>query len=1302
MKLRIVIYTLLFIFFTPDLLFSDDWYRSVPDSTTPSLGWDCSITLDSNGYPHIVYHDNSFGDLRYAKFDGNTWNTEIIDSIGTVGRHCSIVLDQNDIPHISYQKVLARTNVGLKYATMSDTGWTTIFLDTEEAGAPDMWTSIGINPAGYPCISYQNVYSDKIMFANLDAEEWHFQEIADINGTYFTKLQFLSDGKSVICYADENEDQTAAIFKFAVIKPDYESWVIQQHSASLFFLPPYKWTDFVIDKQDNYHLLYLSTDFHMYYDFMDGAIWQSEDLYDFYPSTARMTLDNNDVPHIVMEKDGDLFYLSLVEGEWTEEIIDDQVNAEFSSSLAFDGMNRPHIAVQGTVPGSNKEESLIYYTYISGNPQIAIAESSYDFGDVSTGSYLDWDCIINNIGDAPLTIDELTFNSNYFSFISANLPITVQPEESGIVTIRFAPTSTIYYQDELSIHSNDPDSPVVTVSLEGTGVAAGDFGDLTAEIKNVFLEMNYGTINESTALEEADISIYDGNELIAGAVQTNASGEATLNNIPVGGYKLKISNVITLPDEVTEKTLNKYLDISIGPGANSFNTTFPESLIVQKYNIIHELTHLETNKFSVPYNFSYAESEAEVEQTLGIWNAYLDKNMEASLARLLLSESMVNELFEDGLNIGVEATHDVGDLISFIFYSDDWLHKLLTIIIDLLKSMQPGGSRDLMQDIFQMLMEEALKQFVLEMVTEGVELAAAEVPQPGEQLIIATWKDIKREYCGFPDLSLNSSNWAHVKSLVYDMLKIPFFQEVYIDQLTGPSIEKANNYASSNQLNGETSDAYENKINFVSTRKNEIEITKEVAYGLRVSANLLMMATQMLDWVETLDPTGIAGEIASQASFYMKAAAYVNVATAFGMSVYQFFITPQKIDRSVDKIFFPDGKPANLSSDIYTDLSTSKLISHSAKKPLAKMSKSTQQLLVNNLKTSLAEYNSVLDEIKNGFENADYLNSVAKLEQLVDAERELKQSIKATQTPIQAVAAQADTTIDNFPVMYDSLMSYHGKAAQERFINYFTVFCMGLDSSNDIRSSVFNQLEKTSASQNQLSEHLIITLDTVVNRLEVPAIVIGGYSEQEDYSLSENQTTTIKVRLRNTGSLSAEDIRVKLTTSAGLTIESDDSLNIGDLNSGEQTKTLSWTITAIETDNPKAVWDIKIYSSNAKTYPISGSVEFVTKTETPATGAKLKDENIYCYPNPFNPEHENVNLRYSLAKEGKVTINIYDVGGNPVKTILNKESQSAAVEYSISWDGRNEAGNMVTNGVYFFIIESSSGERAVGKIAILR
>jgi len=109
-----------------------------------------------------------------------------------------------------------------------------------------------------------------------------------------------------------------------------------------------------------------------------------------------------------------------------------------------------------------------------------------------------------------------------------------------------------------------------------------------------------------------------------------------------------------------------------------------------------------------------------------------------------------------------------------------------------------------------------------------------------------------------------------------------------------------------------------------------------------------------------------------------------------------------------------------------------------------------------------------------------------------------------------------------------------------------------------------------------------------------------------------------------------------------------------------------------------------------------------TIAESPGTGGNLIPENIYIYPNPFNPDMESGTIRYSLAKAAAVTIKIYDAAMQLVATLLTDEPQQADVEQAVIWNGTNDMGEIVANGVYFYVIESSAGERAVGKAAVLR
>jgi hypothetical protein len=104
---------------------------------------------------------------------------------------------------------------------------------------------------------------------------------------------------------------------------------------------------------------------------------------------------------------------------------------------------------------------------------------------------------------------------------------------------------------------------------------------------------------------------------------------------------------------------------------------------------------------------------------------------------------------------------------------------------------------------------------------------------------------------------------------------------------------------------------------------------------------------------------------------------------------------------------------------------------------------------------------------------------------------------------------------------------------------------------------------------------------------------------------------------------------------------------------------------------------------------------------TPPTGSSLSNDNVYFYPNPFNPDNELGAIRYSLSVSGNITIKIYDASNRLVRTI-DCGHKEAGTELSKDWDGRTENGDIAANGVYFYIIESSAGERAVGKIAVLR
>ena len=90
----------------------------------------------------------------------------------------------------------------------------------------------------------------------------------------------------------------------------------------------------------------------------------------------------------------------------------------------------------------------------------------------------------------------------------------------------------------------------------------------------------------------------------------------------------------------------------------------------------------------------------------------------------------------------------------------------------------------------------------------------------------------------------------------------------------------------------------------------------------------------------------------------------------------------------------------------------------------------------------------------------------------------------------------------------------------------------------------------------------------------------------------------------------------------------------------------------------------------------------------PVTFEESPDEThlLTNYPNPFNPETW---IPYQLATPSDVTLHIYAVNGAVVRT-LALGHQLAGIYHSKSqaayWDGRNEQGERVASGVYFYTL----------------
>jgi ligand-binding sensor domain-containing protein len=133
---------------------------------------------------------------------------------------------------------------------------------------------------------------------------------------------------------------------------------------------------------------------------------------------------------------------------------------------------------------------------------------------------------------------------------------------------------------------------------------------------------------------------------------------------------------------------------------------------------------------------------------------------------------------------------------------------------------------------------------------------------------------------------------------------------------------------------------------------------------------------------------------------------------------------------------------------------------------------------------------------------------------------------------------------------------------------------------------------------------------------------------------------------------------------------------------GDETETItvensclvSNLITAIGCDKMGTLW---VSSNNGGLYSCEYSSTGIEDTQV-VSYPQIDHNN---YPNPFNPE---TTIQFSLPEAGYVDIDIFNVKGQKVKSLL--QSQLSDGKHSIAWNGTDKNGNSVSSGTYFYRI----------------
>jgi hypothetical protein len=370
------------------------WQYEIVDSS-PGVGIDASIAIDSNGNVHISYYDETNDTLKYATNASGSWVTETVDSSGS-GVHffssdvhfTSIAIDSDNKVHISYYLKPALLPVGsynIKYATNASGSWVTETIDNVVLEQlPPSTISIGIDSSKNVHISYETAHHG-LKYATNASGSW-VTEIVPANSGDYNSIVIDSNDKVHIINAtalDINHVTNAS-----------GSWVTETVVSGV----DAGYLSMGIDSDDKLHISYFefasgrdlnyaTSDLKYATNASGSWVIKTIDRKGTVGLYTSLYTDSNNKVHISYfdYTNSNLKYATNASGSWVTKSIDRTNSVGEYTSIAISPSNKVHISYHAYSVEEGEYDVIKYATNLSGS---WITET-VDKGDLSTSIAVD-------------------------------------------------------------------------------------------------------------------------------------------------------------------------------------------------------------------------------------------------------------------------------------------------------------------------------------------------------------------------------------------------------------------------------------------------------------------------------------------------------------------------------------------------------------------------------------------------------------------------------------------------------------------------------------------------------------------------------------------------------------------------------------------------------------------------------------------------------------------------------------------------------------------------------------------------
>ncbi len=133
----------------------------------------------------------------------------------------------------------------------------------------------------------------------------------------------------------------------------------------------------------------------------------------------------------------------------------------------------PTNAIIAGTDGTNIITSTTQGTITILGPNIKINPESLDFGEVALESHHELNLSVTNAGNLNLEVTDLTFDSPWFSILQSS-EFTLPPGGNKSLTVRFEAQEAGVFQQEMTIHSNDHETPERIIALDALAYAINE------------------------------------------------------------------------------------------------------------------------------------------------------------------------------------------------------------------------------------------------------------------------------------------------------------------------------------------------------------------------------------------------------------------------------------------------------------------------------------------------------------------------------------------------------------------------------------------------------------------------------------------------------------------------------------------------------------------------------------------------------------------------------------------------------------------------------------------------------------